>query len=74
MTRDEALKVLNEISQTDKGLTAEVNRLDSLYLKTDSPDDWLSRSRARIARDSYRRRNFNRLLDTAIWAAAGIES
>lgn len=70
MTRDEVLKVLTEISETDKELTAEVNRLDSLYLKTDSPDDWLSRSRARIERDSHRRRSFSRLLDIAIWAVA----
>ncbi|WP_047888565.1 hypothetical protein [Rhodococcus sp. ARP2] len=70
MTLDEALAELTKISETDKALTAEVNRLDSKYRETDAAEDWVARSRARIERDSHRRRNFSRLLDTAIWAVA----
>ena len=61
MTRDEALKVLKEISETDKALSREINRTatkDSFDAKTV------------YDRRTYRYQSFGRLLDVAMWAVA----
>lgn len=65
MTRDEALEVLKEISETDKALSREINRTAT----KDSFD-----AKAVYDRRTYRYQAFERLLDVAMWAVAGSES
>ena len=61
MTRDEALEVLKEISQTDKALSREITRTAT----KDSFD-----AKAVYDRRTYRYQSFERLLDVAMWAVA----